>query len=227
MSKRWILADTETTGIKADDEVCEVAWLEIDDQFNVVSEGYSLINPGKPIHYAASAVNGITDEMVKDSPYLDEFMEKSGDPLAGEDVVLICHNAPFDHRFLGKYMTEGSCTLCTLRCARILYPEAENHKQGTLAAMLGIVVPREKAHSADGDLYVLQQLLRRMCSDHDLDIHDLLEVQTRKRRIAKMPFGKHKGKDLSELPKEYVLWLLTKTENLDADLRASLEALGQ
>ena len=222
---RWTLADTETTGIKGTDKVCEVAWCEIDEDFNTLREGMSLINPEMPIHYAASAVNGITDAMVANAPTLDEYMDSAGNPLYGDDVVMVAHNAQFDFRFLKPHMSEGAQTLCTLKCARIIYPDAQNHKQGTLAAMLGIEVPREKAHSADGDLAVLAQLLRRMCADAGTDLAGLMEIQRRRPQIKNMPFGKHKGKPLAELPFDYVYWLTHKCENLDADLRASLEAL--
>ena len=221
---RWLLVDTETTGISADDKVCEMAYVEIDDAFNVIRSGNSLINPGIPIHYAASSINGITDVMVKDAPTLDDYMLSEGSPLQGE-VTLIAHNLDFDFRFLKQYADEGVGKLCTLKCARVLYPEAANHKQGTLAAMLGIQVAREKAHSADGDLDVLLQLLQCLCRDAGTDLYGLLEVQRRPRPISKMPFGKHKGVPLADLPGNYIFWLLNKAENLDADLRTALLAL--
>ena len=222
---RFILADTETTGVKQTDAVCEVAYCEIDQDFNVIREGASLINPLMPIHYAASAVNGITDAMVADAPTLDEYMRSVGDPLMGDDVVLICHNAVFDHRVLKPHMSDEAQTLCTLKCARIIYPEAENYKQSTLAAMLGIEVPREKAHSADGDLAILSQLLQCLCRDAQCTLPDLLTIQNTPVKITKMGFGKHKGVALKDLPADYKYWLLHKCENLNADLRASLEAL--
>ena len=221
---RWLLVDTETTGISAEDKVCEMAYVEIDDAFNVVRSGNSLINPGIPIHYAASSVNGITDVMVKDAPTLEDYMLSEGSPLRGE-VTLIAHNLDFDFRFLKQYTDDGVGKLCTLKCARVLYPDAANHKQGTLAAMLGIQVAREKAHSADGDLDVLLQLLQCLCRDAGTDLYGLLEVQRRPRPISKMPFGKHKGVPLAELPNNYIHWLLNKCENLDADLRTALLAL--
>ena len=221
---RWLLVDTETTGISAEDKVCEMAYVEIDDAFNVVRSGNSLINPGIPIHYAASSVNGITDVMVKDAPTLEDYMLSEGSPLRGE-VTLIAHNLDFDFRFLKQYTDDGVGKLCTLKCARVLYPDAANHKQGTLAAMLGIQVAREKAHSADGDLDVLLQLLQCLCRDAGTDLYGLLEVQRRPRPISKMPFGKHKGVPLAELPNNYIFWLLNKAENLDADLRTALLAL--
>lgn len=221
---RWLLVDTETTGISAEDKVCEMAYVEIDDAFNVIRSGNSLINPGIPIHYSASAINGITDVMVKDAPALEDYMLSEGSPLRGE-VTLIAHNLDFDFRFLKQYTDEGVGKLCTLKCARVLYPDAANHKQGTLAAMLGIHVAREKAHSADGDLDVLLQLLQCLCRDAGTDLYGLLEVQRRPRPIKVMPWGKHKGMKLADLPSSYVHWLLNKCENLDADLRTALLAL--
>jgi exodeoxyribonuclease X len=112
-----------------------------------------------------------------------------------------------------------------LKAARIIYPDAENHKQATLAAMLGIQVAREKAHSADGDLDVLMHLIKCLCRDADCDLDELLHIQNIPKKVTKIPFGKHKGKNLSDLPDDYVTWLLNKCDNLNPDLRASLLAL--
>ena len=222
---RFFLADVETTGVKADDSVCEIAWCEISESMEVTHQGYSLINPGKPIHYAASAINGITDEMVTSSPTLEEYMDAENYPLHGDDVVLIAHSASFDHRFLKGYMSESAKVLCTLKLARRLYPDAENHKQATLAAMLGVKVSREKAHSADGDLLVLLQILKRMCLDSECSLTELLHIQAIPRKIVTMPFGKHKGQKLSSLPASYVKWVLSEVKNLEEDLRIALSAV--
>ena len=222
---RFFLVDTETTGVGATDAVCEVAWAQIDEDFNIIAQGSSLINPGKPIHYAASAVNGITDAMVADAPTLEEYMVMAGHPLFGDDVVFIAHNAAFDHRFLKNMLHDDTQLLCTLKVARRLYPDAANHKQGTLAAMLGIEVAREKAHSADGDIDVLLKLVKQMCIDAGCGLSELLQIQSIPLTITKIPFGKHKGTKLSDLPKSYVSWLLEKATNLDPDLRTALSAL--
>ena len=222
---RFFLVDTETTGVGTTDKVCEIAWKQIDEDFNTVDSGYSLINPEKPIHYAASAVNGITDAMVADAPTIGRYMAEANYPLGGSDVVFIAHNARFDHRYLSPFMSDDAHVLCTLKCARQIYPDAANHKQGTLAAMLGIEVAREKAHSADGDLDVLLQLIQCLCRDAECGLQELLHIQNIPKKVTKMAFGKHKGVSLVDLPKDYINWLLTKCERLDADLRASLLAL--
>lgn len=134
-------------------------------------------------------------------------------------------NCAFDYRFLKPVCHEDTQTLCTLKVARQLYPDAANHKQATLAAMLGIEVAREKAHSADGDLDVLLQLIKRMCADEGCGLRELLHIQTIPLKITKMGFGKHRGTALSDLPKSYVSWMLKDCKNLDPDLRTALSAL--
>lgn len=223
---RFILADTETTGLKATDKICELAWVEIGPDFNTIASGYSLINPEIPIHYSASAVNGITDEMVAYSPTIEQYMSESGFPLFGKDIVLVAHNCAFDYRFLKSFMHKESATLCTLKAARVVYPDAENHKQATLAAMLGIKVAREKGHSADGDLDVLTQLIKCLCRDAECGLDELLHIQHIPRKITKLNFGKkHYGKKLEDVPKDYVDWMLRDVKNLDPELRAALVAL--
>ena len=122
-------------------------------------------------------------------------------------------------------MSESAKVLCTLKLARRLYPDAENHKQATLAAMLGVKVSREKAHSADGDLSVLLQILKRMSLDSECSLTELLHIQAIPRKIVTMPFGKHKGQKLSSLPASYVKWVLSEVKNLDEDLRIALSAI--
>lgn len=38
-----------------------------------------------------------------------------------------------------------------------------------------------------------------------------------------MPFGKHKGKDLENVPDDYLLWVLENADNLRGDLKTYLE----
>jgi len=40
-----------------------------------------------------------------------------------------------------------------------------------------------------------------------------------------MPFGKHKGKPLGKLPRDYVFWCAVNLDSVDGEVRAALEAL--
>ena len=62
-------------------------------------KGYgTLIDPGRPIPPDASAVNGITDEMVRGKPRVVDVLSGFAD-FCG-DLPLVAHNAPFDFKFL-------------------------------------------------------------------------------------------------------------------------------
>ncbi len=221
----WIIADTETTGVKKTDKVCEIAWKQINpENLEVIASGYSLINPEIPIALDAAAVHGIRDEDVANAPTIEQYMANEGSIFKEPNLIMIAHNASFDFRFLQPFMHETAQTLCTLKCSRQVFPESPNHKQGTLALYLGMVIDRSKAHSADGDLDVLLFLTKKLCEAKKCLLPDLLEVQCEARRNVTFPFGKHKGKKPSEVDTGYCSWALATLENLDADLRAALEA---
>ena len=221
---RFIFGDTETTGLGKDAGIVEISWVETDENFNEVSRYSRLINPEKPIQPGAMGAHGITEAMVADAPTISEFMEEAGYPLDGEGTVLVAHSASFDLVHFGPWMTDP-LTLCTLKAARVIYPEADNHKLTTLKYYLGLEGCQDRAHSADEDVGVLLQLAKRMCKDAECGLPELMHIQNIPRKITKINFGKHRGKNLTELPKDYVTWLLTKADNIDSDLRASLLAL--
>ena len=223
---QYLLADTETTGVSPSDGIVEVAWLLISDDFEVLDEGHSLINPQRPIPAGASAVHGITMKDVENAPTADEyFYDVLGNKLGSLDAIFTAHNAPFDMRYFGPYLPDATPQMCTLRLARKLYPDVDNHKLGTLVYALGLDVDKSRFHSADGDMIILMSLLGKMTEDFGYTLWDLFEAANTPIQMTKMAFGKHKGVPLKDLPASYVTWLL-KLDNLDPDLRASLGNLG-
>ncbi len=139
----YVLFDLETTGISWEkDEVVEISAVKVKDG-EVVDEFSSLVNPGMPIPYYASEVNGITDDMVADSPTFDkvlgEFLEFAG------DAVLVGHNIhTFDMKFIQKSSQNyygkliGNDYIDTLMLARLYLPEMEHHTLSDLAGHYGI-----------------------------------------------------------------------------------------
>lgn len=64
----YVIFDLETTGISLKkDEVIEISAVKV-RAGQVIGEFTSLVNPGRPIPHSASAVNGITDDLVADAP---------------------------------------------------------------------------------------------------------------------------------------------------------------
>jgi exodeoxyribonuclease X len=221
---RFFILDTETSGLSKEDCPCEIAWIEVDGNLDEVDRKHSLIDPERPISPGASGVHGIRDRDVVHEPTLYEFIvELCGNPFATTDTVIIAHNAPFDTPFVAPYVKSLAGTLCTLKAARLIYPDAENHKLQTLRFALELEIEGD-AHSAMGDVLVTRELLKRILSDTGMSLADLYHYVNKPRLIEVMTFGKHKGFPLRKLPRQYVQWLLT-LDNLDSDLRYSLGLL--
>lgn len=220
---RWIFADVETTGVRPTDRVVEIAWIEVDDNLEILSQVSSLINPLMPIPAGASAVHGISNRDVAEAPTLAQFMDFMGNPLGHGEVCLIAHHASFDARYIGPHLPQPFHQLCTLRLARRFWPDADNHKLQTLRFMLDLAGGR--AHSAEGDLIPLVDLVRVMMQQTGYSLYELMELSGMPLPVTKMPWGTHKGTALYQLPASYINWLLTKAVNVDSDLRAALEAL--
>jgi DNA polymerase-3 subunit epsilon len=63
----------------------------------------------------------------------------------------------------------------------------------------------------------------------DLPLTTVIQLLNEPQDVSRMPFGKHQGKNLAEVPKDYVEWLdtsgaLDKKEN--ASLRENFVKLG-
>jgi DNA polymerase-3 subunit epsilon len=91
--------DVETTGLHIDqgDRVCEVALLRV-YRGQEVMRWSSLVYPGRAMSPRATAINGITDQMLATAPGFDRLVSTLC-PLL-HDTVFIAHNAQFDVRFL-------------------------------------------------------------------------------------------------------------------------------
>lgn len=95
----YVAADVETTGLSAanGDRICEIGMVRF-LRGSAIDSFVSLVNPLRPIHPGASAVNGITDAMVAGSPTFADLLPRILDFLG--DDPLVFHNAPFDLSFL-------------------------------------------------------------------------------------------------------------------------------
>jgi DNA polymerase III epsilon subunit-like protein len=214
----WVIADTETTGLTG--PACEIALHEIcPDTLDMIWEIDSLIDPECEIEPGAAAIHGITDEMVADEPTMAEFVEyRLGDRFAGRDIVLICHNAVFDVKRLHA-IGDITASICTLFHARQLIPEAPNHKLQTLREHFGF--PVNEAHRALADVYTTKRLLREILGRTHRGLREFLA--TMDTTVHRMPWGKHKGTLLHQVPRDYLLWLKKECKDLEPNLLKSVE----
>jgi DNA polymerase-3 subunit epsilon len=156
----YIAADVETTGLSAADghRVCEFALLRF-LRGTVIDSFVSLVNPLRPIDPGASAVNGITDEMVAAAPTFADLLPRILDFLA--DDPLVFHNAPFDLSFLRSEARiaggswPGNRVIDTLLLARRT-GRFRSHSLPSICRELGI---GSTFHRAEADAWAAGKLL--------------------------------------------------------------------
>lgn len=216
--------DTESASLEGG--VVEIALTVLDDNLDVVFETESLIDPERPISPTAMGIHHITDKMVWGKPTLAEWSEITRYPFMSDNLILCGHNVAFDIRMCRSILPEQFTALCTLKLARALWPNAPDHKLQTLRYMLGL--DAGDAHRAMGDVKACVSMLRRIRDDAGLTLADMLNIVSQPMSLdTLMPFGKHKGTPLRELPRNYVSWALSPNglTSCDPDLRAALERL--
>lgn len=211
-----LVYDTETASLDVKDGIVEHAWIEIDDNMDEIERVQSLIKPEGPISFSAMGVHGITEAMVVDAPTMVEHLAGR---FEGKSILIVAHNAQFDQKYLRPHCGKLE-TICSLKLARLAYPDAPDHKLSTLLRMLDL--PVIGAHNALDDVSTTRGLLLACAHTLNLDLEGLYELCKKPQRVEKMGFGKHRNKKLSALPTDYIQWLL-KQANLDDNLRWSLE----
>lgn len=219
--KNFLFTDTETASLEGG--VCDIAIVLTDENLKVLWQVESLIDPERKISPSASAVHHITDDMVWASPTLAEFMSMHGHPFDVAEPVIGGHNVQFDIRMIGQYIPAQHSRLCTLKLARMLYPDLENHQLQTIRYTFGLEAG--DAHRAMGDVVTCMSFVRHVCEDKGMTLLDVMGLLKKPIDLSyKLTFGKHKGTALRDLPKDYVHWLLNKADNLDPDIREALTA---
>jgi len=228
----FVVIDTETTGLDpATETVVEIAAVIYRFKGPVIGPTWqTLVRPGCPIPATASAIHGITDDLVAYSPGPSEAWE-AFHRFVGEDAILVAHNAAFDRSFLPVAYQERSW-LCTMRLAKHLWPGSPTFSNQGLRYQLGFKAPVSVVHRAADDALVTAYLLDEALKQYswgdprgaDESLETLLDYAASPITVTTMPFGKHQGKPLAEIPADYVRWLLSQSD-VDPDLRASLLAI--
>lgn len=228
MPLRAIYYDTETTGIRSDkDRIVEIA--AYDPERDLRFEKF--VNPGIPIPREASAIHHITDEMVASAPSFAQIGAEFIQFCEGEVVLIAHNNDSFDYHFLRCEFERHQIQMPawkfmdSLKWARRYRPDLPRHTLQFLREIYGIAA--NQAHRALDDVIVLYQIFQAFIDD--LSIDEVYALLNKSRSIQMMPFGKHQGQALSQIPRTYIQWLassgaLDKAEN--QELKASFENLG-
>lgn len=161
--------DFETTGLSPDhgDRATEVAIVLVEGG-RVVDRFQSLMNAGIRIPSFITQLTGITNAMVATAPDAAQVMAEAS-RFVGK-APLVAHNASFDRKFWVAELARLGLPApqpfaCTMLVSRRLYPQAPNHKLGSLVDYHRL--PRlGAAHRALADAEMAAELMGRI--QHDL-----------------------------------------------------------
>lgn len=172
-----VVFDVETTGLSAVyDTIIELAAVKIHDG-EVIDRFESFANPHHSLSQTTIDLTGITDDMVKNAPEVDEVL-KDFYAWTG-DSVLVAHNASFDIGFLNQgykklnYNKVENAVIDTLELSRFLFPELKNHRLNTLCKFLDIELTQHHRAiydaEATGYLFwkLVKELLKKEITNHN------------------------------------------------------------
>lgn len=237
----YIILDTETTGIAEEDRVIQLGYIVLSAKGIEVHNEFC--SSTQPISFGAMEVHGITPDMIADKGECIQMQAyKRLEELNTPENYIIIHNAPFDIKMLEKEGFETQMKVIdTLRVAKHIFKDEEAHrlqyfryKMGLYkeeeeeAKKLGIIV---KAHDAIGDVLILKLFLTKLkkavqeAFPDENPVEKMVDLTNTPILIEKFRFGKHKDKMLKEVAQSdagYLRWMLTSMDNLDDDLRYSI-----
>lgn len=213
--------DFETSG-RPEDAVkglVEIGWTDIDlpkDEGTTLRRVHLpksyLVNPGHPIPPETRAVHHISDADVAGAmdPGRACTMLMEG---MGEDDVFAAHNREFEQAFFGG---GGRRWICTLQCAKHIFPEAPSFSNQVLRYWLDVdrhidmpslTMP---PHRAGPDTYVTAFILLEML--RHAHVNELVRLTSAPVVLTTVSFGKHKGLRWSDLPWDYLEWVAFKSD---------------
>jgi exodeoxyribonuclease X len=245
-----LVVDTETTGKDYKTaEIIESGFvIREDDSWTIFQELHKPTNT--PIPPVVSSICYITNKMVVDKQSFidskDTFQAVIDGYAAG---YLVAHNDFYDMRVLTNHGvdTTNHNWICTWRMAKKLFngmTDIEETNLPYLRFALELDVPIEMyCHRAGNDSFITAKLLEVLVDlmestgliDKDMPYGPQIAKWAAEPIIyERMPFGKHKGELMTEVPKSYWKWAMMnmdslneEADNFDPDFAASVHvALG-
>lgn len=231
MSFRSLILDTETHNlhgfpIEIAYVPCTIEQYELlIDEPNIYDQYFSL-ESGVEINFASMAIHHIIPDDLANKPLYTTFR------LPQDAEYIIGHNIDYDIEAMARcgQPTTHLKPICTLAITRALWPNLESHNLSALSYHFSkdLAKTREQlrhAHNAKADVLITAELVKHLIEVLHIDSIEALYQASQDARLPKfMPFGKHKGLALIDLPSDYARWLL-RQDNVDPYLREALEMI--
>ena len=220
--------DLETTGMpSAEDKhaIVEVGWSDVtitvmDPTTGLVMADVSphhaaVTNPNRPIPPEAMAVHHITNVEagagIPATTALRMLME-------GPPSAFVAHNSAFEQQFFAGGEVPW---ICTMKVSLRVLPDAPSHSLQVLRYLLDLdvdPVAAQPPHRAGPDAYVCAALVAHFIEQFGTTVEQMIAWTKLPAYLTRFNFGKHSGKRYTEVPIDYLEWIVDKSD-LDADVK--------
>nr|WP_083486590.1 PolC-type DNA polymerase III [Alicyclobacillus ferrooxydans] len=177
----FVVFDTETTGLNArEDTLIELSAVKVVNG-EIVDTFTTLIDPLRRIPQKVSELTGITDDMVRGQPQLEDALNRFRSFASG--AVWVAHNAEFDVGFLGQCARRLSMpdwkepVIDTLALARALYPGEKNYRLKTLTQKFEVQLVNHHRALADSEA-TAKVFLKLLEGVKARQIHRVMQLNT-------------------------------------------------
>lgn len=182
----YIIIDIETTGLDTQyDDILEIAALKVQGN-KIVDTFQTLIHCNYQIDDFITELTGITNDMLKDAPKINEALDGFINFIKNE--ILIGHNVNFDINFLydnclkyKEYYLKNDF-VDTMRLSRKINKEYNHHRLKDLISLYSIKV--ENQHRALDDCYATFEVYNNLK-------HKILEIYDNEENFINQSKKKH------------------------------------
>jgi exodeoxyribonuclease X len=207
------------------DSVVEIAAYDLClPDLHISRVGAYIVNPGRAIPPAASAIHHLTDADVADGLSFQDAWSHIAAIAEPAATIYAAHNCDFEKSFLA--IPSDAQWLCTHKSALRAWPDAPAHNNQTLRYWRGLDLRQQQgfdrelakaAHRAEPDAYVTAWLLGDLLSE--VPLQTLLDWSSQPKIFPTLGFGKHRGEKWENVPTDYLSWLRDGQHTLDGDWR--------
>jgi exodeoxyribonuclease X len=165
------------------------------------------------------AVHHITEsDFTADTPVCSEDRLRLAVFGGSTPDVLVAHNCSFERMFIPDTATNGMPWICTLKVALRVWPNAPGHSNQILRYWRGLNLDAALAmppHRAGPDAWVTAHLLAELLKE--ASVEQMIAWTAEPKLLPKVPFGKHRNLSWSDVPADYLEWMVGKGD-MDPDV---------
>ncbi|MBE7413432.1 MAG: 3'-5' exonuclease [Leptospiraceae bacterium] len=186
-----ISLDLETNGLSPNNsEILEIGLIEF-SKSQILNTFNTYIRP-KVIQNLAFSINGITEDMLKKAPTLEEISKDLSSYLLNKPLII--QNAEFDLSFLLKEnsiqdgFTNQTPVYCTVQFARKYFPELKSYSLANLRKEFQISDYQKhregNAHEAIDDCYAAMKVFIECANKGELWKKDYLNIAYHQKNLV-------------------------------------------